>query len=104
MALVNIINIGVLNNPSSFNTDFQFEIQFECLQSLPEDLDWELTYVGDPESNQRDQVLDEISVGPVVAGMHKFILTTPPPNPSLIRNEDLIGVTAILITCKFHSL
>ena len=60
--------------------------------------------MGDPESNQRDQVLDEISVGPVVAGMHKFILTTPPPNPALIRNEDLIGVTAILITCKFHDM
>lgn len=30
MSLVNILNIKVLDNPTSFNNPFQFEITFEC--------------------------------------------------------------------------
>lgn len=36
MALVNICDVTVLNNPSSFLKPFQFEITFECLEDLPE--------------------------------------------------------------------
>jgi histone chaperone ASF1 len=36
MSLVNIINVTVLNNPTHFSSAFQFQIQFECLQELPE--------------------------------------------------------------------
>jgi len=34
MALVNIINVSVMDNPSSFTNPFQFEVTFECLQEL----------------------------------------------------------------------
>ncbi len=34
MALVNILNVNVLDNPSHFLNPFQFEITFECLQEL----------------------------------------------------------------------
>lgn len=30
MSLVNILNIQVLDNPTSFKNPFQFEITFEC--------------------------------------------------------------------------
>jgi histone chaperone ASF1 len=36
MALVNILNINILDNPTAFTNPFQFEITFECLQDLPE--------------------------------------------------------------------
>jgi hypothetical protein len=39
-------------------------------------------------------------VGPVVPGIHKFVLQTAAPNPQNIENQDLIGVTVILLTCK----
>ena len=36
MALVNIINMAVLDNPTAFTNPFQFEVTFECLQELQE--------------------------------------------------------------------
>ena len=36
MSLVNILNVTVMNNPSDFSGAFQFEIEFEVLQDLPE--------------------------------------------------------------------
>jgi histone chaperone ASF1 len=47
-----------------------------------------------------DQVLEEVMVGPVSIGINRFVLQANPPNPALIKNEDLIGVTVILITCS----
>ena len=44
---------------------FQFEITFECLDKIDEDLEWKVVYVGSAESASCDQVLDEILVGPV---------------------------------------
>ncbi|RUP44819.1 hypothetical protein BC936DRAFT_148972 [Jimgerdemannia flammicorona] len=34
MALVNITNIQVIDNPSLFSSPFQFEITFECIAEL----------------------------------------------------------------------
>lgn len=34
MALVNLTNIVVLDNPTSFTNPFTFEITFECIQEL----------------------------------------------------------------------
>ena len=34
MALVNITNVVVLDNPAPFTSPFSFEVTFECLQEL----------------------------------------------------------------------
>lgn len=34
MALVNITNVTVLDNPAPFTNPFQFEVTFECIQEL----------------------------------------------------------------------
>lgn len=104
MSLVNIININLLNNPSQFISSFQFEITFQCLQDLKEDLEWKVVYVGNPEDEcSGDQVLEEVAVGPVAAGNHNFILETTSPNPSLIHNDNLLGVSVVLIICSYMS-
>lgn len=36
MAKVHVSNVVVLNNPCEFNTPFQFEITFECIEELKE--------------------------------------------------------------------
>jgi histone chaperone ASF1 len=36
-------------------------------------MDWSLTYVGKAEQNDFDQVLDEVSVGPIPIGVNKFV-------------------------------
>ena len=56
MAKVHVCNVVVLDNPSHFNNPFQFEITFECIEDLPEDLEWKIIYVGSAESEEFDQV------------------------------------------------
>ena len=93
MAMINVTNVSVLNNPSRFLSDFQarprhprrapaarfpadaaaracapqFEVSFECLAPLSEDIEWKLIYVGSAESDEHDQELDSILVGPMQA-------------------------------------
>lgn len=101
MALVNVVNMVVLDNPTSFTNPFQFEITFECLQELEEDLEWKVLYVGSAQDVSRDQVLDEILVGPVPVGINKFVLQADAPDPSQLAREDLLGVTVVLVTCSY---
>jgi hypothetical protein len=35
----------------------QFEITFDCMENLEDDLEWKLTYVGSAESASYDQVI-----------------------------------------------
>ena len=37
------------------------------------DLEWKIIYVGSAESEEFDQVLDTVLVGPLVGGRHKFV-------------------------------
>ncbi|RYR41428.1 hypothetical protein Ahy_A08g037815 [Arachis hypogaea] len=90
MSAVNITNVTVLDNPASFLTPFQFEISYECLTPLKDDLEWKLIYVGSAEDETYDQLLESVLVGPA-----------DPPDPSKIREEDIIGVTVLLLTCSY---
>jgi len=102
MALVNVANMVVLDNPAPFGNPLQFEITFECLQSLEDDLEWKVVYVGSAENSTHDQVLDEILVGPVPVGVNKFILQADAPDSSTIPSSDILGVTVILVTCSYR--
>ncbi|KAG5881715.1 hypothetical protein JTB14_037931 [Gonioctena quinquepunctata] len=73
MAKVQLCNITVMDNPSQFLNPFQFEITFECIEELKEDLEWKMIYVGSAESEEYDQVLDSVFVGPIPEGKHMFV-------------------------------
>ena len=92
----------VLDNPTAFGNPFQFEITFECLQALEDDIEWKVIYVGSPETSTHDQVLDEILVGPVPVGVNKFVLQADAPDPSTIPNSNILGVTVVLVTCSYR--
>ncbi|CAB3981277.1 histone chaperone ASF1A [Paramuricea clavata] len=102
MAKVNICNVTVLDNPSPYFNPFQFEITFECLEDLSEDLEWKLIYVGSAESSDYDQVLDSVLVGPVPGGRHMFVFQADSPDPKRIPIQDAIGVTVLLLTCAYR--
>ncbi|XP_041359129.1 histone chaperone asf1b-B-like [Gigantopelta aegis] len=101
MSRVNILNVRVLDNPSPFLNPFQFEITFECLDDLPEDLEWKIIYVGSAESMQHDQLLDSVLVGPIPAGSHMFVFQASPPDIAKIPLADVVGVTVVLLTCSY---
>nr|XP_008531506.1 PREDICTED: histone chaperone ASF1A [Equus przewalskii] len=65
-------------------------------------LEWKIIYVGSAESEEYDQVLDSVLVGPVPAGRHMFVFQADAPNPGLIPDADAVGVTVVLITCTYR--
>ncbi|XP_077242393.1 histone chaperone ASF1B-like [Tasmannia lanceolata] len=101
MSAVNITNVTVLDNPAAFLNPFQFEISYECLIPLKDDLEWKLTYVGSAEDETYDQLLESVLVGPVNVGNYRFVFQADPPDPTKIRDEDIIGVTVLLLTCSY---
>ena len=40
-------------------------------------------------------------VGPVPVGINQFVLQASAPDMNLIPDEDLIGVTVILVSCSY---
>jgi len=48
-----------------------------------------------------DQVLDDLSVGPIPRGTNKFIFQAKSPDSSKIPNDQVLGVTVILLTCAY---
>jgi histone chaperone ASF1 len=93
---------NVLDNPTTFLNPIQFEITFECTIPLTQEIEWKVVYVGSAQTSSFDQILDEIEVGPVPTGTHKFILQVDPPDPTLIPEADLVGITVILVTCSYR--
>jgi len=46
------------------------------------DLEWKIIYVGSAESEEYDQTLDTVVVGPIIAGRHMFVFEV---NAGVIR-------------------
>jgi len=92
-----------MNNTAHWKEPFLFEIKFECLKELQEDLEWKITYVGSAESEEHDQILDSIMVGPVIPGVSEFVFQANAPDASKIPKNDFLGVTAVLLTCSYKT-
>lgn len=103
MSLVNINSVSILNNPSPFKSPFAFEITFEVIAPLEFDLEFKVVYVGSADSESQDQVLESVLVGPVPVGTSKFVLEAPSPNITLLPENEVLGVTVVLLTCSYMS-
>ncbi|KAK4100367.1 histone deposition protein Asf1 [Parathielavia hyrcaniae] len=101
MSVVSLLGVNVINNPAKFTDKYEFEITFECLEPLQKDLEWKLTYVGSAQSDNYDQELDSLLVGPIPVGINKFVFEADPPNTQRIPLDELLGVTVILLTCAY---
>jgi len=101
MSVVSLLGVNVLNNPAKFGDSYEFEITFECLESLQKDLEWKLVYVGSATSDEHDQELDSLLVGPIPVGVNKFIFQADPPDTNRIPDAEILGVTVILLTCAY---
>lgn len=64
-------------------------------------MEWKVIYVGSSESSEYDQTLEEVLVGPVTAGCHKFVLQADAPDPATL--PELLGVTVVLIACSYQN-
>jgi len=104
MAKVNISSVRVVGpNPSpTFSDPFRFEITLECFESLPDDIEFKLIYVGSAESDEHDQMLDSVLVGPLPEGRLKFEFVANAPDPKKIPAQEAVGVTVALLSCSYR--
>eukprot|EP00871_Galdieria_phlegrea_P005212 jgi/Galph1/5692/GphlegSOOS_G4375.1 len=117
MAAVEVLQVKVENNPATFESPFRFEITYEVREPLQEgqyaffglfghiikqfeDIEWKVIYVSSAEDESLDQVLDEVLLPADKIGRFQFTLDVPAPNAKLFH-DDLLGVTAVLITCSY---
>jgi len=103
MSCISVTNVQILDNPTRFTNPLQFEISFECIRELKEDLEWKVIYVGSSESEEHDQELDSVLLGPIKQGVNKFVFQVDPPDVDKIPKSDLLGVTVILLTCSYRN-
>ncbi|KAI8917339.1 histone chaperone [Entophlyctis helioformis] len=103
MSLVNILNVELQNNPAPFLAPLQFEITFEVVSELKDDIEFKVIYVGSALSESHDQVLESVMVGPLPVGVSKFVLEAPPPNPDQIPKSDALGVTVVLVSALYFN-
>ncbi len=93
-------------------------------------MEWKITYVGSAEDDRYDQVLDSVLVGPVACGSYRFVFQArvsclllrcapagcnialrratrapqaDPPKWRDIPQDDILGVTVILLTCAYNN-
>lgn len=102
MSIVNVTRVEVGKNPAPLKENFEMEVVFECLEPLQEDLEWRMIYVGTAENNDLDQELDCIALGPVQRGALKFVFHAPAPDFSKIPQEDIHGITVVLLTGSYR--
>lgn len=98
---ISVVSVKVLNNPCSFKDPFAFEICVSCQAELEDDLEWKLVYVGSADSEEYDQVLENVFVGPLNIGINQFTFQAPAPNPDKIPTNDILGATVIMLSCSY---
>jgi histone chaperone ASF1 len=102
MSAINLLDVTVLNAEGApFLSGFSFQITFECVLQLAGELEWRVVYVGSSKSEAHDQELDSVLVGPVAVGISRFVLDVPAPDPAKIPADDLLGATAVMLTCAY---
>lgn len=52
-------------------------------------------------SDQYDQELDSLLVGPIPVGVNKFVFEAEAPDTKRIPDADILGVTVVLLTCSY---
>jgi histone chaperone ASF1 len=93
MAQVHMNNIIVGNNPASALSPFLFDITFECFNQLPGTFDWKLIYIGSPNNNEYDQVIDCFDMENINVGVMNFTVESNPPNFNQIPPEEIVGIS-----------
>lgn len=104
MSAVNVLKIIPKNTICKFEDSFCFEIIFEVLSELKNELEWKMIYIGNAEDSSYDQILETIEIdGPLNIGTMKFDFTGDAPDIRKIPESEILGVTAVLLCCSYNN-
>mmetsp|Transcript_5787 Transcript_5787/g.9231 ORF Transcript_5787/g.9231 Transcript_5787/m.9231 type:complete len:136 (+) Transcript_5787:3-410(+) len=103
MSLVNVLNVIVKQAKTPFMAPISFDIYFESVKALKHSLTWRIVYIGQAGDDQLDQILEEAEMDCDVAGRMTFTLEGNFPDVSKLPPNEIVGVTAILLTCSYNT-
>lgn len=81
----------------------KFDVVLECTKELTDDIEFEIIYSGDARSEDYDQKICSMLVGPVPLGKIGFTLETDPVDVALINPKQIFGLTSAIIVGKYRS-
>ena len=99
-----ITNILINDNPEPFKSKINLEIHYESHQNFQTPINFKVIYIGSIESSKHDQILISLEKEKMKKGEDKLFLTIDPPKKNLIPSlEDLLGMSALMISCSFKN-
>lgn len=100
--LVQLLELELLgDNPGSFCSPLQWRVRVESAETLPDTITISFVWVGSAQSSDFDQVLDSFDIGPLQQGITEFSLECDAPTPEEVPQEELIGLTILIITFQY---
>ena len=65
------------------------------------ELTWRVVYIGQASNPAYDIVLEEAAMDCKQAGQLRFMFEVPAPQPNKLPEQDIVSVTAVLLTCSY---
>ena len=102
-SIVRVTNVDIDNPEAAFTEGYSINIAFEVMEPLSKDIIWKVIYIGHPDKEEYDQVLEDIEMPVTSTASFKFNVTTEAPNIAMIPKSEMLGVTALLVSCEYDN-
>ncbi|KAF7683637.1 Histone chaperone ASF1 [Astathelohania contejeani] len=79
-----------------------FDLVMDCSHEISDDIEFTIVYSGHPETDKYDQVICNELIGPIPQGRIGFSLETTPPVVENIAEDQLFGVTSVILIGKYR--
>ncbi len=100
--MIHIVEISFNNEKKAFTDQIEMHIKYNAVEALQSDVDFKISYVFDAQQPKYDQVLEELSIGPIPQGIGEFTLSCPPPTLDGVPVELVYGVQVLTIALSFE--
>lgn len=101
--IVQLLEIELLgDNPGNYCSPLKWRVRVDSASALPVPISIGFVWVGSCTSSDYDQVLDTFDVGPLYQGLTEFELECDSPNPEEVPQDELVGLTILIISFQFR--
>lgn len=100
---VQLLELELLgDNPGPYAAPLHFRARVESSHAFTEPISVSFLWVGSATSSEFDQSLDVFDVGPLCEGVTDFELVCDGPDPFEVPQDELIGLTVLIISFQFR--
>lgn len=101
--IVQLLELELLgDNPGNYCSPLKWRVRVDSAATLTEPISISFVWVGSCTSSDYDQPLDSFEVGPLSQGVTEFELECDAPNPEQVPQDELVGLTILIISFQFR--